>query len=195
MKKSKMHILVGIHTSGKSSTGRNLSEHGFSFFPEIALDSIRDVGSSRPPWELDSSFDELVIRSELERDEVLLVQPRPFFVESWHIGNLAHARLRDPNIADGYEEQIQGRVRQFNPLVYFLDIPPDIIPARTEYFSSSQDRRSAVAFYSRVRTELFKVIDLLSLDPTIIDASRDIETTTQTILEREALHCSCNLLQ
>lgn len=182
---NKMHILLGIHTAGKTSVGLELSKAGFVFFPELALEMIRNFDALRLPWNLDSSFDEMVMVKELERDNLLRSQLHPFFVETWHIGNLAYARIRNPGVAEKYDELIRTRIREFEPFVYFLDISPDIVFARTLYFADQIDRVAVVEFYSKVRAEFMRVLDRLSLDPLVIDASKEIETIVKIILQTE----------
>lgn len=182
VKESGLHILVGIHTSGKSSVGRKLSQGGFSFFPEIAPNQIGNAGLNMPPWQVNCRFDELVIRTELNRDEILRAEMGPYFVETWHVGNLAHARIRNRETAAKYEAEITRRVREFEPLVYFLDMPPEFVRMRTKYFNSATDHAAAIVFYTRIRAELLNVFDLLNLKPTTIDAAQDIESITNQIL-------------
>lgn len=182
VKKSGLHILVGIHTSGKSSVGRKLSQRGFSFFPEIALDQISNAGLNMLPWQGNCRFDDLVIRTELNRDEVLRAEVGPYFVETWHVGNLAHARIRNRETAAKYEAEITRRVHEFEPLVYFLDMPPEFVSMRTKYLNSTRDHAAAIVFYTKIRAELLNVFDLLNLKPTTIDAAQDVVSITNQIL-------------
>jgi predicted ATPase len=186
MPENPMHVLVGVHTSGKTSVGLRLQRHGFMFFPEIAVDVIAGMR----PWSLDASFDETVIGRELERDIELRQQSNPFFVETWHVGNLTYARSRNPSIADRHEEQIRARMREFDPRVYFLDLMPELMRERTKYFISEPDRERAIAFYSEVRTEFFRVFKILEISPAVIDAAAPFEAVVADIVRRERSHCS-----
>jgi predicted ATPase len=179
-----MHVLVGIHTAGKTSLGRELERRGFRFFPELAVEMI---GNQRP-WQLPASFDISLAGKELQRDDVLRGVRAPFFVETWHLGNLAYARTRGSVIPEIYENRIRAHVKEFEPRVYFLDLPPQVMPSRTAYFTSDPDRSDAVAFFGRVRTEFLKVFDLFSIAPIVIAACDAPQTLVRSVAAHEATH-------
>jgi hypothetical protein len=155
------------------------------FFSEIALDLARGAKMSGPAWDYDGLFDERVILAELARDVLLRRQQTSFFVETWHIGNLAHARIRNPSVASKYEAEISGRVSEFRPCVYFLDIPIDLMRCRTSHYKQSSFEH-AVHFYEQVHLEIRRVVDLFRLDCVVIDASADVEVTTAELLRTAA---------
>jgi predicted ATPase len=181
-----MHVLAGVHTAGKTSLGLRLQEIGYDFFPEVAMESIAGLS----PWELGPSFDESVIAEELARDSKLRMHRQPLFVETWHIGNLAYARVRNPSVALKYEARVRAHVSEFSPLVYFLDLKVDLLRERTAYFTHESDRTKAVSFYSHVRREFFETFGLLHVSPIIVDASRDFASVLGTILQHEEHHCA-----
>lgn len=139
---SNIHCLIGIHTAGKTTIGRKLAEHGFLFFDEAAKQIARQQLKNRKlPWEFQPSFDEKVIVNEVKRDEVVLNQSQNVFLETWHFGNLAYARLRSPDIARRYQEDLRPLITSVAPRVYWLDVPVRVIQARSLQYSSIEQKR------------------------------------------------------
>lgn len=192
---SKAHVLVGIHGSGKTTAGLCLERKGFAFFPEVAGDVERSSGVCEPPWAFGPHFDEVVLSRELARDKILLrMQQRPFFVETWHVGNLAYAGVRNIEVAAKYQKQIYDHVLEFAPLVYLLEIVPDIALRRTSIFSKPSDWKAAIAFYAQVRAQLTRVFESLCILPIVVDAAQQKEAVMHLILETEKTHCKMPLV-
>ena len=107
-------VLIGPHGAGKSTLGRVLAARlGCPFDDEIgerlrraALQRDADAHAARPQ----SEFDQAVIEAELRRDEEYS-EPRTRVVETWHLGNLAYARLRSPEVAERYAARTAAAVR------------------------------------------------------------------------------------
>jgi len=185
LRTGKMHVLLGVHAAGKTSVGRILAQNGFSFFPEIAADIIE----RRMPWQLPPSFDEAVIAKEFIRDQLFRHQSQPFFVETWHLGNLAYARVRNPEIASTYAELAKSRIEEFLPRIYFLRVSPEVVLARTAYFVSKEDRERATEFFARVQLELLNVLEPFRRHTVEIDATCGISMIVGALLRCERPHC------
>ena len=145
----KIIVLNGIHNSGKSSVGRYLNSHNFSYFPEIA-DELFKSGYSVG----ESGNGQLQLRLlELEslRDEEI-TDIENVIIESWHTAEIAHARLFDFDIAQKIEEAFAEKLQRFNPLFLYFDLPPELIPQRkSQLFETVSD--DIIGFYFRLAEE------------------------------------------
>jgi hypothetical protein len=176
-----MRVLLGIHTAGKSTLGHMFQNKGFPFFPEVAIGFL----NNQYPWLLDDHFDVQVMANEFKRDQLFYGLHDPFFVETWHIGNMAYARARNSKVIDKYYYQIRQHVEYFSPTVYLLAIPPEIISVRSKYFSDSDNIKQVIDFYRKVTVELYSVIELLKITPVIIDATSNAESVFNKVLSKE----------
>lgn len=106
-------VLIGPHSSGKTTLGRMISERlGWPFHDEIgkrlrweALAQDPDAHALRPQ----PDFDREVTARELARDAAYQGGPR--IVETWHPGNLAYAQSRSPQLTATLYEQIRHSLR------------------------------------------------------------------------------------
>src|SRR3990167_9321692 len=122
-------ILLGIHTSGKTTAGRFLENLGFSFFSEIGEQIRREVKFDfLTPVEW---FDREVMVRELARDQELLDSPRPTAIETWHIGNIAYAMVRSPRIADTYFNELQCQLEFIKPICLLFQIEKEVFRVRS----------------------------------------------------------------
>lgn len=108
-------VLIGPHGAGKSTLGRLLATRlGCRFEDEIgerlrraALQKDADAHAAKPQID----FDCAVIEEELKRDAAC-TEPCTRVVETWHIGNLAYARVRSPEVAARYAARVAAAVRR-----------------------------------------------------------------------------------
>lgn len=108
-------VLIGSHGAGKTTVGRGIARAlGWRFDDEIG-ERLRRQALARDPLAHaalpQSHFDRAVIEEELRRDREVAEQG-PRIVETWHLGNLAYARQRSPEIGTAYQDEITAAVRR-----------------------------------------------------------------------------------
>lgn len=182
----RMRVLAGIHSAGKTTIGNELKRMGLHFYPEVAVSLI----GRKLPWTLKSDFDEQVITKELNRDSILMKQEDLFFVETWHVGNMAYANVRSPEIARKYSQRICRQVQFFTPVIYFLDITPEEAIKRSLVFKTIDERKQAIHFYSKVYEEFYRVFDMMDITPIRLDGTQNHMEVLGHILHNENLEPS-----
>lgn len=112
----KIIVSNGVHGAGKSTIGRLFVDRnrGFAYFPEIGGQLRREV--SYNALQSKEDFDLEVIKRELARDEQLLISPNTPVVETWHIGNMAYALARNPQLFLIYKEALTRPYNYLNRL-------------------------------------------------------------------------------
>lgn len=108
-------VLIGPHGAGKTTVGRQIAQAlGWRFDDEIG-ERLRRQALARDPSAHaalpQSDFDRAVIEEELRRDHEVAAQG-PRIVETWHLGNLAYARQRSPDVGWAYQDEIAAAVRR-----------------------------------------------------------------------------------
>lgn len=137
------------------------------------------------PWEIDARTDAQIIDEEIGRDDILSTLAEIAFVESWHVGNIAHTRVRNPNVADQkWSAVVASRSRFDTVRVYFLDCPPDVVRQRTTYFTHDEVD-AAIRFYDRLRIEIETVCFMLGVDLVRLDAVKPPNESVSAIMAAE----------
>lgn len=166
-------VLTGIPLSGKTVVGQYLGGfEGIHYLPAIAT----GLEGKAQRGELDAGevFDELVMLKELERDEEirsLLQEYQHVVVEQWHIGNLAFARLRNPSVAERYEEKLQERLQWFDVWVFYLSLSPE----EMAYKLGKDDDAELTSFYKNWLRELSQILKSFDLPLYTLDGSAPLE--------------------
>jgi thymidylate kinase len=148
--KKKIVIFNGIHGSGKSTLAYRLAKRdgAFEYFPEIGGQLRLALGSNA--LESPEDFDREIMRLEGTRDEELALCPRIPLVETWHVGNLAYVRARNPQLERAYRSLFEVTLRRFSVFSVFVDISWETFRMRaTEKIVPSQ-MDELVAFYENV---------------------------------------------
>jgi len=164
-------VLTGIHTAGKSTVGAALDAAGYRYDPEIADQLIQEGHDGSVDG--DDAFQELVFEEEARRDRQ---REGSAVVETWHIGNLAHAyQQAGEDLQERQEEYLSAAAETDGLDVYglHLGVPTDEIWERTDHF---EDEDPAVEeFYARIDTDIrelyedhgipYATIDTAELEP------------------------------
>lgn len=174
-----VRVLTGIHGAGKTAVGLRLQNLGFDFYPEIAIDLLE----RRLPWELPLSFDREVFQRETERDAILRRKRRPIFVETWHVGNLAHAVVRHRDRAEDFWSLTRQALKAFRPRVFLLEAPVETMRQRSAYFESPEELDRASEFFSLVGRELLTVMKEFQLDAVKIDSTQELDLVVRQVLQ------------
>lgn len=166
-------VLTGIPLSGKTVVGQYLGGfEGIHYLPAIAtgLEGRAQHGE----LDADEAFDELVMLKELERDEEirsLLQEHQHVVVEQWHIGNLAFARLRNPSVAERYEEGLRERLQWFDVRVFYVSLSPE----EMAYKLGKDDDATLISFYRNWLGELSRILKRFDLPLYTLDGSAPLE--------------------
>jgi len=182
--KDKLYPVVGIHTAGKTILLKSLSNEGYMVFFEIAQQLI-DKGI-----QLASSAGDIlqkkIMEIEFERDtiiyEVLHKNKCPVFIETWHIGNLAHCKVVAPNLYPTYLKEFKERLSRLNNLCcFYLYLDPTEIIRRTT-LHNVQNEPAIVEFHSSVGNNLEKLLIELGIPYEIIDANCSFELVKRQVI-------------
>jgi hypothetical protein len=102
-------VLIGPHGVGKSTLGTLVSARlGWAWNDELGRRFREEALAADPgrhAMQPDAAFDRTVFAAELARDATA---DHPRVVETWHPGNLAYARGRDPAVA----AELEGLARR-----------------------------------------------------------------------------------
>lgn len=96
-------VLIGPHGAGKTTLGRRLAELlGWRFDDELGERLRRQALANDPTAHAQlrqDLFDHQVLQQELARDAIRGTLGDSRVIETWHVGNLAYAQLRSPEVA------------------------------------------------------------------------------------------------
>lgn len=171
--KKEVIILLGMHASGKTSAGKFLETRGFSFFPEIGEQIRRQVNFdflTSVEW-----FDEKVMKRELARDREVINSPQPAAIETWHIGNIAYARIRSPLVAERYFNELQRQLDFIGPMCLLFQISEDTFRKRAKEPLASGTENDRARFFLQVERNLLQVLSDLNLGYKAIDGNQSLD--------------------
>lgn len=121
-------VVAGMHAAGKSTAAKFFSNFGYLPHYEIGWSFRQNVLKHDPAaltlhggkleW-----FDRSILQLELRRDSFIhSFEDLPHCIETWHIGNLAYAKLRSPNLAGEFEDVFKTQARLMRPLFLVFSI-------------------------------------------------------------------------
>lgn len=155
-------VLIGPHGAGKTTLGRALGARlGVPFHHEIGRELAED-----PCWrpagataaDEQAAFDDEVFARELARDATWPAGA-PRIVETWHIGNLAYARLRGSWItAERRLAGIRAGCARFDPVVVPVRAPAAVLrqrqtePGNARFFMAAGREAERLAHALSLRT-------------------------------------------
>ncbi len=172
--------LLGIHTSGKTTVGERLHLLGIPYYLEIGNELIKTVDFSSPKaveW-----LDREIMRREIERDDLLLSQEEQVaVVETWHIGNIAYAQIRNPLIADEYKALLKKQFSKYTPLFFFLDISNETFKERANRLVPLGIKEDVFVFYENIKRNILSLFDEFNIRYHPIDANQEIDKVVQDI--------------
>lgn len=160
-------VLTGIHTAGKSTVGQHLAEQGHEYEPEIAQRLIDDGHDGSVDG--DTGFQELVFEHEAARDRTRETEA---VVETWHIGNLAHAyQNADQDLQQRQEEYLEAVADSDAIDVHGLHlyVEPDRIWDRTDHFDEPDP--AVEEFYAGIEDDIRSLYEDHEIPYTVIDTT------------------------
>ncbi len=177
-------VLIGPHGSGKTTLGRLLATAlGRRFDGEIGR-LLRDWALRDDPaahaMGPQPDFDRLVFWTERGRD---LRASNPRIVETWHPGNLAYVRQRNPDLASRLLPFVRAAVVRAGPtVVQPLRISP--ATARARLTEPGPEPASMVQFFLSVGAEAERValeLGLRLLPPVATDVLPPLAAVAQIL--------------
>lgn len=120
--KKQIFVFNGIHGSGKTVLAQLLAQNDqrFAYFSEIGRQVREEVDYNS--LESGEEFDLEVMRRELERDRLLISEPKIPLIETWHIGNIGYVAVRSPKILDQYTRVLIAQLELFDPTCFYIQI-------------------------------------------------------------------------
>ncbi len=168
----KISAICGMHTSGKSKVIQYLVQQRYRTYPEIAQALIdRGIKLAMNGTE---DLQRIIMKEEFERDKRLSDSDwqERVFIETWHIGNLAHCRVIAPNLYSQYLNRIKSYELLKDAECFYLDIDMSKVRARTKLHKSC-DIDEAMNFHKRVGQNILSIIKELKLPYHVIDANQE----------------------
>jgi len=108
-------VLIGPHSAGKTTLGRHIASALSWRFDEELGEQLRRRALARDAGAhaalAQPEFDRRVLQAELARDAHRAAN-RPRVIETWHLGNLAYARRRSPEVAAALGSRIEAAIRR-----------------------------------------------------------------------------------
>ena len=181
---NRLVVLVGAHSSGKTTLGKALSDNlGWQFDDEIGY-RLRMKAVQEDPTQLadvhQSDFDRSVCLAECHRDSERHANA---VVETWHGGNLAYIVERSPEIYTDMREMIR---KHLQGLILEVVVVPLQIQAATLQVRQ-REVVSDVYFFHKVgqlaRTES-QSFNVTVVEPVITDQGRSIEACLKEIEQK-----------
>jgi hypothetical protein len=173
--------LCGPHTAGKTSILKSLQdctdidyvgdEIGKKLFYERKLNTEKQ----------NESFELEITQLELGRDALILQSNfKIAVVESWHVGNLAYAMVRNPHSIDTLTKLISTSPLLQKSYGIWLRVSKENIFNRTKTFST--DRKWASEFYTLIDSKIESCFEMLGLTSYyILDANRELDENTNDV--------------
>lgn len=169
----KKTILVfnGIHGAGKTTLAKNLAERHpstFIFYPEIGGQLRQEVDYNS--LESGEDFDREVMRRELERDEMIILQSpgKIPLIETWHFGNIGYVAVRSPGLISEYIRALKIQLQFFRPIPVFVDISWQVFRSRiTERIKPTQVEE-LINFYRGISDEIRGIYNEFNIDYILI---------------------------
>lgn len=174
--------LLGIHTSGKTTIGQKLDSLGVPYYPEIGNRLIQTVDFSVPgaaEW-----LDREIMKTELARDNELIANSvKAAVIETWHIGNIAYAKLRTPSVAQEYSSKLRVQFLRCNPMFFFLDISEETFRKRANKPVPIGVEEDIFVFYKNIKQNILSLLDEHNIYYHLIDANQEVEEVLKDIGE------------
>jgi len=187
-----MLVLAGIHGAGKSTARKMISNMGFLTHDEIGW-ALRQktllkncdlciLKGQDLAW-----FDRLVFQIELLRDNFIeATRSLPHCVETWHLGNLAYAALRSPDIFDELEALLALQVCKMNPFIIHIVIDHSTFIKRCSLHDMTSS--DLYSYYININTFITHYISQNKLDSFQLENNGSLNDFHDGI--QHALHAS-----
>ena len=167
--------ICGPHTAGKTSILKILKDDstidftGGEIGKELYYERLLKTEEQNEDFELE------VTQRELERDSFIFRQKfKNSVVESWHVGNLAYAMVRNPHSIEKLVTLINTSPFLQRSYGIWLRVSAENIIKRTKTFS--KDKEWAAEFYTRIDSKMESCFQTLNLSGyCVVDANRDFD--------------------
>jgi shikimate kinase len=161
----KIIYLCGTHTAGKTTILEMLKQLDVANFVDGEIGKNLFYERELDPEMREENFEFEVTELELKRDNYIINSNfNCSIVESWHIGNLAHALVRNPDCEERLVKMINTSPLLNYSLGIWLRVSKENIYERTKTFS---DNRSwAANFYPKIDAKIkdcFKILNLTNV--------------------------------
>lgn len=188
-------VFTGIHNAGKSTIAKALAlQEGAKCFSEIG--GVLRSKAACTSWNSCQIFDELVMLREFERDKNIINnddRPELIILEQWHIGNLAHATIRTPQLVDEYKKRFEEHLLSWSIplLVFHLSISIPEMLRREITLPGDDEVQRMTQFYGRLNEETLKLFTLWNLEFVMIDGHQPedkiLSEVNSTLRQRHAI--------
>lgn len=181
----KFFFLCGAHTCGKTSILNYLYEKQYINFNGCEIGKSLFYERKFLTGEQGVDFEQEVTNLEICRDyDIFNSNYKVAAVETWHVGNLAYALVRNKQCVDTLVEQIKESPFIKSAYGFYLQVSKDNIIKRTQTFKSNSNW--AADFYMKVNDGIKNAIEILNLGNRveIINTNDDFNTVKQNIEKR-----------
>ena len=174
-------VLVGIHSSGKSTIRKKLEELGYTTEEECA-EILRVTQNCEAGANAKIDFEYLV--RQAERDQMRDWKTDVIFVESWHFLTLAYMLTRGMKLEDlkEYMVYVRQQMNIHNVYCLFLKSDPTKILERSRKLHSEDDVEQYYDFYKLLEENIQKILKSLKASYKEFDTMKPLDITIKEVL-------------
>jgi hypothetical protein len=185
---NRLFFICGAHTSGKTSILKYLQEKQIIDFNGNEIGKQLYYERKFTTEEQGSEFENEVTELELQRDFAIWNSKYKVpAVETWHLGNLAYAMVRNPEQVASLLLKIKNSPFINDAIGIWLRVSKENIQKRTKTFESNAIW--AADFYTKVDSKIELCIQLLNLSSniTVVDTNTNFVEVLQKV-EKEIIN-------
>ncbi|MBC8500321.1 MAG: hypothetical protein ISS25_01490 [Nanoarchaeota archaeon] len=144
----------------------------FMIQEDITFEGIKLADSA------DEKVQRTIMNLELERDKQIYQWLHegigPVFVETWHVGNLAHCQIVAPNLFKEYLHIFKNILQKYRVHCFYLDLNSESIYTRT-HIEDSKRKSDLIEFHREVGSNMIKLLKELNIPYSTLDANRSLD--------------------
>lgn len=176
-------VLVGIHSSGKSTVRKKLEELGYTTEEECA-EILRVTQNYKAGAAAKIDFEYFVRQAETRRDKIREWKTNIVLVESWHFLTLAYMLTRGMQLKDlkEYMDYVKEQMDYYNVSCLFLKSDPTKILDRSRKLHSEEDVEQYYDFYILLEQNIQKILETLQVPFKEFNTMKPFDITINEVL-------------
>lgn len=183
--KSKVYVINGVHTAGKSTICDMLTKKGYTVFEEIAGKLIRENIETQivsDGGESNDSFQRIILREEKKRIPYIERQNQPI-IESFYVGNIPYCvTSAEQDITEEVKSELLKFLENNEIEAIFLEIDLNRIKERTQLYSDTPTEKLE-EYNKRIKDETFRVYEEFKIKHHIVKNNGNINKTLQNVID------------
>jgi nicotinamide riboside kinase len=173
-------IFNGIHSAGKSTLAQLLAHKtGHPFYKELGHEILQSHN-----FQLFPELDQTIMDQELARDTELLQVPTLPIVETWHIGNLAYAQLRDKDTYKIYLQALDQVLQHISPIAIYVTISETTFKSRYNENYFNKPIKEMIHFYRHIEDTTLTLYSKYKIPYISVANDTNVDQTYQQLIEK-----------